>query len=71
MTDLKLYEHCIVNHQEWLRSGGQKPPVTPQSVLWLTLLQLDRKMHFTGLRGTIWRALGVGRSLKNPNLCNV
>jgi hypothetical protein len=30
----------------------------------------DRTMHFTGLRGGLWRALGVGRSVKNPNLCN-
>ena len=35
------------------------------------LLFLDRKMHFTGLRGGLWRTLGVDRSQKNPNICNI
>jgi hypothetical protein len=28
-------------------------------------------MHFTGVRGSVWRALGVNRSSKNPNICNI
>ena len=32
---------------------------------------LDRKMHFTGMRGGLWRMLGVDRSAKNPNICNI
>ena len=31
----------------------------------------DRKMHFTGLRGWLWRMLGVDRSVENPNLCDL
>ena len=66
----KLSDHCLVSHFEAIRSGGPKPPLTPSTLLRLSLLCLDRKMHFTGLRGGIWRLLGVARSLKNPNLCN-
>jgi len=35
------------------------------------MLFIDRKAHFIGLRGGIWRVLGVDRSEKNPSLCNV
>ena len=66
-----LSNHCVISHFEVIRLGGPKPPFTPSTLLRLSLLSLDRKMHFTGLRGGIWRLLGVGRSLKNPNLCNI
>tara|TARA_Y100000310_G_scaffold306503_1_gene347702 strand:+ start:3140 stop:3265 length:126 start_codon:yes stop_codon:yes gene_type:complete len=39
--------------------------------LWKSMLFVDRKMHFTGVRGAAWRILGVDRSLKNPNICNI
>ena len=71
MADLKLSDYCILDHLEWEREGGPMPALTPQSVMWRTLLLLDQKMHFTGFRGKIWRLLGVDRSLKNPNLCNL
>lgn len=71
MADQDLSDHCVLDHVEWMRDGGPKPAITTQSVMWRVLLVLDRKMHFTGLRGKIWRLLGVGRSLKNPNLCNL
>ena len=71
MHDPQLSDTCIVDHVEWLREGGPAPKVSPQSVLWRALLLVDRKMHFTGVRGAVWRFLGVDRSLKNPNLCNV
>ncbi len=71
MSHEHLSDRCIVDHVDWIRKGGPKPKMSPQSMLWLILLCLDRKMHFTGVRGAIWRLLGVDRSLKNPNLCNI
>lgn len=66
-TEFELSDHCIVDHWEWLRSGGEVK-VSPLVLLWISL---DRKMHFTGIRGAIWRLLGVDRAVKNPNICNV
>ena len=67
----QLSDHCLVDHKEWLRNGGQPPEPSPLNFLRLLFLSLDRKMHFTGLRGGLWRLLSIDRSLKNPNLCNV
>ena len=67
LSDIKLSDHCIVDHIEYARSGG--PVNAPRVMLWW--LALDRKMHFTGLRGRVWRLLGVDRAVKNPNLCNI
>ena len=68
----KLVDHCIGDH---LDSPAPKPPGFLRRPVWLfrvpMLLLLDRKLHFTGLRGGIWRLLGVDRSPKNPNLCNM
>ena len=69
-AEIDLSDHCLIDHREWLRQGGPKPKLTPLSLMWMTLLVADRKMHFTGLRGGLWRLLGIDRSLKNPNLCN-
>ena len=71
MHDHELSDTCIIDHLEWQREGAPVPKISPQSILWRALLTLDRKTHFTGVRGAIWRVLGVNRSLKNPNLCNV
>ena len=69
----KLSDHCVIDHFE--KVEGWKEKHTLGFILRLPLLAplllLDRKMHFTGLRGGIWRALGVDRSHKNPNICNV
>lgn len=67
---IHLSDHCLVDHREWARQGGALPPLTLRSFLWFSLLRIDGKMHFTGLRGHIWRVLGITRALKNPNLCN-
>ena len=65
--NVQLSDHCIVDHfekvgiPEYDRIPGHSP-------IWLLrglLLNLDRKMHFTGLRGGIWRLIGVDRSVKN------
>ena len=69
-NDVNLSDYCLISHQEWMRSGGPKPRLTPLQVLRYSLLYIDRKMHFTGLRGATWRVLGIDRSVKNPNLCN-
>jgi hypothetical protein len=61
--DHELSDTCIIGHVVWLRGGAPVHKVSPQSVLWRALLTLDRKMHFTGVRGAIWRVLGVNRSL--------
>ena len=71
--EIKLSDHCLVDHL--VRSPN---PDAPRERFWpgklLAIpyyLLIDRKMHFTGLRGGIWRLLGVDRSPKNPNICNV
>lgn len=68
--DHQLSDCCLVDHIEWLRKDGQRPKMSPKATLQFALLCVDRNMHFTGVRGAIWRFLGVDRSLKNPNLCN-
>ena len=66
----QLSDHCLVDHREALGTGYVELPFTAQTVSWRIMLHMDRKAHFVGLRGWIWRLLGIDRSLKNPNLCN-
>ena len=68
-TDSKLSDHCLIDHFEEIEVLHDK--ITPRKLVLLPVLLLDRKMHFTGFRGGIWRALGVDRSHKNPNVCNM
>ena len=70
-SELELSAHCIIDHREALGTGFEEFRFTAQTVFWRIMLYLDRKAHFIGLRGGIWRLLGVDRSEKNPNLCNV
>ena len=65
-TEIELSDHCIIDHFAALRHMG--PVTVPRAIRWWLLL--DRKMYFTGLRGRIWRFLGVDRAVKNPNICN-
>ena len=67
--EIKLSDHCVIDHFEKIE--GIKDKFTPKMLLGLPMLLLDRKMHFTGFRGGIWRVLGVDRSHKNPNICNI
>jgi hypothetical protein len=69
-ANVKLSEYCLVSHQEWMNDGGPVPKFTPWTPFRNSLSFLDPKVHFTGLRGATWRAFGVDRSVKNPNLCN-
>ena len=65
-----LSEYCIIDHFKDHSVPG--PPVQWwRMALWVAYYLLDRKMHFTGLRGGLWRVLGVDRSAKNPNICNI
>ena len=70
--EIKLSDHCLVDHL-----APTDNPDAPRMRIWPGMLLaipfyfVDRKMHFTGLRGGIWRLLGVDRSAKNPNICNV
>ena len=70
-TELELSDHCLVEHRQALGTGLVEYPFTPQAISRRLMLYVDRKAHFVGLRGGIWHLLGVDRSDKNPNLCNV
>ena len=71
--EFKLSDHCLVDHLEKVDEGPDAPRVKFRSsfLLAIPFYLIDRKMHFTGLRGGIWRLLGIDRSDKNPNICNV
>lgn len=66
-----LSDHCLVDHSIEDAPGAPRTHITPRLALGLPFMFIDRKMHFTGIRGRIWRLFGVGRSDKNPNVCNV
>ncbi len=70
-AELELSAHCMVDHRDALGTGIATYPFNAQTILWRIMLFIDRKAHFIGMRGGIWRILGVDRSEKNPNLCNV
>lgn len=63
---LELSDHCLIDHREAFSLGVPKPSLTRRA-----FLLADRKIYFTGLRGRLWRLLGIDRALKNPNICNV
>ena len=64
-----LSDFCIIDHFD---HTVPNPPGGWWRLLFLVpYYLLDRRMHFTGLRGGLWRALGVDRSAKNPNICNI
>lgn len=71
-----LSDHCVIDHFD---KTVPTPPLSlkmlamlPRMLLALPMLFLvDRKMHFTGLRGAVWRSIGIHRSTKNPNVCSI
>ncbi len=65
-----LSEYCIIDHFKD-RSVPGIPLKWWRMLPLLAYYVLDRKMHFTGMRGGLWRVLGVNRSAKNPNICNI
>ena len=68
---IELSDYCLIDHPEALGTGLVGYPFTAKNFMWRAMLRMDPKAHFVGLRGGIWRMLGVDRSEKNPNLCNV
>jgi len=70
-TEIELSDHCLVDHPRAARDGVPQLVFSRKMTLWKSMLFVDRKMHFTGVRGAAWRILGVDRSLKNPNICNI
>ena len=70
-TEIELSAHCMVDHRNALGTSITKYQFNAQTGLWRIMLFIYRKAHFIGLRGGIWRVLGVDRSEKNPSLCNV
>jgi len=61
----------MVDRRNALGTSFAKYPFNAQTVLWCIMLCIDHNTHFISLRGGIWHVLGVDRSEKNPNLCNV
>ena len=68
--DRKLSNHCLADHKSE-SDKEHRPPFTPIWLLRMPFIYVDRLMHFTGVRGAVWRLLGVTRSSKNPNVCNI
>ncbi len=65
-----LSDYCIIDHFKDHDIPGV-PVQWWRMPLLLAYYVLDRRMHFTGMRGGLWRVLGVDRSAKNPNICNI
>ena len=68
----KLSDYCLIDHFGLPPEALEEMPepfrmVTP---LRYALAKIDRKFHFVGLQGCLWRLLGTSRSVKNPNICN-
>ena len=70
-SGLELSDYCIIDHWNTRHhEAGER--ITPlQIVRIIVYMVVDRKMHFTGLRGGLWKLLGIDRSTKNPNICNM
>lgn len=68
--NVRLSDHCIIDHFD-KTVPRPKEHVTPRGLLLAPMFLIDRLGHFTGLRGALWRTLGVGRNTKNPNICNL
>ena len=67
--NIELSDHCINDHLEAIEIGFDAHFSLKRFVA-TPLLYLDRKMHFMGFRGSMWRLVGISRSDKNPNICN-
>jgi len=71
--ETKLSKYCLIDHFGLPPEAVKE--MAPESFRMVTplrfaLAKFDRKFHFVGLRGFLWRLLGTSRSVKNPNLCN-
>lgn len=69
--DIKLSDHCLVDHFQPMDLPHESMPHTPKWLLRGTMMYVDRRIRFYGLWGATWRLLGVRRSDKNPNVCTI
>ena len=52
-TEIELSAHCMVARRNAFGTGIAKYLFNAQTVLWRTMLFIDRNAHFIGLRGGI------------------
>ncbi|MBI2965539.1 MAG: hypothetical protein HYY34_04970 [Chloroflexi bacterium] len=64
-----ISDHCLIDKPTHMLAFSRRYPLVGQ--LSRALYQFDPKMHFRGPTGALWRALGVARSTKNPNVCTL
>ena len=62
---VRISDYCLVQDVK----GADGPTFSPKLLAMFPLFLLDKKGHFTGLRGFLWRRLGVNRGPFNPNIC--
>ena len=67
-----LSDFCLIDHFGLPPEAEEEmeEPFRLVTPLRYMLAKFDRKFHFVGPRGWLWRLLGTGRSVKNPNICN-
>ena len=69
----RLSDYCLIDHFGLPPEAIEEMPTEPFrgiTPLRFALAKIDRKFHFVGVRGCLWRILGTSRSVKNPNICN-
>lgn len=69
----KHSDYCLIDHFGLPPEAIEE--MSPEPFRWATpfrvaLAKVDRKFHFVGWRGCLWRLLGTSRSVKNPNICD-
>jgi hypothetical protein len=69
--EIELSDYCVADHSEAYRTRIIEHKRTPLEILRRLMLLADQKSHFVGIRGKVWQLLGIHRSDRNPNLCNI
>ena len=63
---IRLADYCLVQDVEHAR-----PSFSLSLLRKAPFALIDKKQHFTGLRGLLWRLTGVKRGPLNPNICTM
>ena len=63
---VRLADYCLVQDVE-----HAQPSFSLSLLRKAPFALIDKKQHFTGLRGLIWRLTGVKRGPLNPNICTM